>query len=152
MPLINVVTALRTALQPALTQAMSGLEASLGLKLFDRGPSGMIATEPALLLAPRAEAALEYIGSTRVTGTQVRAFLAVARAGSYAGAAEATGLSSASLHRAVADLGAALGQRLLDRNGRSIVLTHAGQRRARSFSLAMAELRAGLAEVEAWQE
>lgn len=137
--------------QPALTQAISGLEASLGATLFERGPMGMDATEPARLLAPRAEAAIAHIGSPRVTGTQLRAFLAVARAGSYAAAAEATGLSPASLHRAVADLGVALGQRLIERRGRSLLLTPAGERRARGFALAMAELRAGLAEVAAWQ-
>jgi DNA-binding transcriptional LysR family regulator len=81
----------------------------------------------------------------------VRAFLALARAGSYAGAAEATGLSAASLHRAVADLAVALGQRLLDKRGRQVLLTPQGERRARGFGLAMAELRAGLAEVAAWQ-
>jgi len=101
--------------QPALTQAIARLEADLGCALFERGASGMTATAPALLLAPRAEAAIAHIGSPRVTGTQVRAFLALARAGSYAGAAEATGLSAASLHRAVADLGVALGQRLVER-------------------------------------
>lgn len=137
--------------QPALTQAITGLEASLGVTLFDRGPAGMAPTEPALLLAPRAEAAIAHIGSPRVTGTQMRAFLALARAGSYAGAADATGLSSPSLHRAVADLSLALGQRLVDRRGRSATLSPAGQRRARGFSLAMAELRAGLAEVLAWR-
>ncbi len=137
--------------QPALTQAIGGLEATIGVTLFERGPAGMVPTEPALLLAPRAEAAVEQIGSPRVTGTQLRAFLAVARAGSYASAAEATGISSASLHRAVADLGVALGQRLLERRGRSLLLTPCGGRRARGFSLAIAELRAGLAEVAAWQ-
>jgi DNA-binding transcriptional LysR family regulator len=137
--------------QPALTQAIAGLEAGLGVALFERGPSGMAPTEPALLLAPRAEAAVGHIGSPRVTGTQLRAFLALARAGSYAAASEATGLSSASLHRAVADLSVALGQRLVDRRGRAVALTAAGQRRARGFGLATAELRAGLAEVSAWQ-
>lgn len=137
--------------QPALTQAIGGLEASLGVTLFERGPAGMTPTEPARLLASRAEAAIEHVGSPRVTGTQVRAFLAVARAGSYAAAAEATAISPASLHRAVADLGVALGQRLLERRGRSLLLTAAGERRARGFRLAMAELRAGLAEVAAWQ-
>ncbi len=137
--------------QPALTQAISGLEATLGATLFERGPAGMSPTEPALLLAPRAEAAIDLIGSPRVTGTQVRAFLAVVRAGSYAAASEASGISTASLHRAVADLSVALGQRLLDRHGRALVLTPAGERRARGFGLAMAELRAGLAEVAAWQ-
>ncbi len=137
--------------QPALTQAIAGLEATLGVTLFERGPTGMAATEPALLLAPRAEAAIAHIGSPRVTGTQLRAFLALAKAGSYAGAAEATGLSSASLHRAVADLSVALGQRLADRRGRIVMLTPAGHKRARGFGLAMAELRAGLAEVAAWK-
>ena len=137
--------------QPALTQAIGGLEATLGVTLFERGPAGMAPTEPASLLAARAEAAIAQVGSPRVTGTQVRAFLAVARAGSYAAAAEATGLSPASLHRAVADLGVALGQRLIERRGRSLLLTPAGERRARGFGLAIAELRAGLAEVAAWQ-
>ncbi|SMC55999.1 LysR family transcriptional regulator [Novosphingobium sp. B1] len=137
--------------QPALTQAIARLEADIGCALFERGPAGMTPTEPALLLAPRAEAAIAHVGSPRVTGTQLRAFLALARAGSYAVAAEATGLSSASLHRAVADLSVALGQRLVDRRGRSVMLTPAGERRARGFGLAMAELRSGLAEVGAWQ-
>lgn len=137
--------------QPALTQAITGLEASLGASLFERGPQGMAPTEAALLLAPRAEAAIEHIGSPRVTGTQLRAFLAVVRAGSYSGAAEATGISAASLHRAVADLAVALGQRLIERRGRALVLTPAGERRARGFGLAMAELRAGLSEVAALQ-
>jgi len=137
--------------QPALTQAIARLEADLGSTLFERGASGMTPTEPARLLAPRAEAAIAHVGSPRVTGTQVRAFLALARAGSYAGAAEATGLSAASLHRAVADLAVALGQRLVDKRGRQVLLTPQGERRARGFGLAMAELRAGLAEVAAWQ-
>lgn len=137
--------------QPALTQAIAGLEANLGVTLFERCPTGMTAAEPALLLAPRAEAAIAHIGSPRVTGTQLRAFLAVAKAGSYVGAAEATGLSSASLHRAVADLSVALGQRLVDRRGRIVSLTPTGHRRARDFGLAMAELRAGLAEIATWR-
>lgn len=149
----SVTRAARTVnlTQPALTQAIARLEADLGCSLFERGPAGMTPTEPALLLAPRAEAAIAHVGSPRVTGTQLRAFLALARAGSYAVAAEATGLSSASLHRAVADLSVALGQRLVDRRGRSVMLTPAGERRARGFGLAMAELRSGLAEVAAWQ-
>jgi DNA-binding transcriptional LysR family regulator len=91
------------------------------------------------------------IASSRVTAPQMRAFSALARQGSYAAAAAETGIREASLHRAVADLQVALGQRLIDRRGRIVTLTPAGQRRARGFALAMAELRAGLAEVAAWQ-
>ena len=137
--------------QPALTQAIAGLERELDCQLFERSAGGMNPTEPAQLLAPRAEQAVALIGSPRVTATQLRAFLALARAGSYAAAAEATGLSPASLHRAVADLSVALGQRLADKRGRHVVLTAAGERRARGFSLALAELRAGFDEVAAWQ-
>ena len=137
--------------QSALTQAIGGLEAALGTSLFSRSATGMAPNPPALLLAPRVEAALGHIGSSRVTGTQVKAFVAVARAGSYAGAGEASGLSAASLHRAVADLSVALGQRLIERRGRSIFLTVAGERRLRLFGLALAELRAGFAEVAVWQ-
>ncbi|MEP7222470.1 MAG: LysR family transcriptional regulator [Novosphingobium sp.] len=137
--------------QPALTQLIARLENDLGCRLFDRGPAGMVPTEPALLLAPRVEAAIALIGSPRVTGTQTRAFLALARVGSYAGAEQSTGLSSAALHRAVADLSVALGQRLVERRGRSVMLTAQGMRRARAFGLAMAELRAGFDEVAAWQ-
>ena len=137
--------------QPALTQAIARLERELDCQLFERGAGGMTPTEPARLLAPRAEHAVALIGSPRVTGTQIRAFLALSRAGGYAAAAEATGLSAASLHRSVADLSLALGQRLADKRGRHVVLTPAGERRARAFSLALAELRAGFDEVAAWQ-
>jgi DNA-binding transcriptional LysR family regulator len=127
------------------------LEAQLGITLFHRSASGMVATAPAQLLAPRAEAAIDLIGSSRVTATQINAFLAVARAGSYAGASEVTGLSSAALHRAVADLAVALGQSLIEKRGRSLLLTPAGHKRVRSFQLAMSELRAGMDEINAWQ-
>lgn len=136
--------------QPALTQAIGRLERQMGCTLFERGGGGMTPTEPATLLAPRAERAIERIGSPRVTGTQLRAFVAVARAGSFTGAAEATGLSAASLHRAVADLSLALGQRLVQRRGRQIILTPAGRRRQRDFGIALAELRSGRDEVDAW--
>ncbi len=107
-------------------------------------------TEPALLLAPRAERALSMIGSPRVTATQVRAFLALARKGSYSEAASQLGLAPASLHRAVADLSVALGERLVERRGRHLALTRKGEARARSFGLAVAEFRSGIAELSEW--
>lgn len=136
--------------QPALTQAIARLELALDCRLFDREPGGMRPTEPALLLAPRAEVALALIGSPRVTSTQVRAFLALARKASYTEAASQLEVAPASLHRAVADLSVALGERLVERRGRHLALTRKGEARARSFGLAMAELRSGLAEVSEW--
>lgn len=136
--------------QSALTQALARLEEELGCRLFDRRAGGMTPTAPADLLAPRARAALGRIGSRRVTAAQIRAFLAVAAAGSYAGAAERTGLAPASLHRAVGDLSLAVGERLVDRRGRYVSLTKKGIERARGFRLALADLRSGIAEVDDW--
>ena len=136
--------------QPALTQAIANLERRLDCTLFDREPGGMRPTEPALLLAPRAKVALELIGSPRVTSTQMRAFIAIARNGSYTAASSDIGIAPASLHRAVADLSVALGERLVERRGKYLALTKKGEKRARDFGLALAELRSGLAEVSAW--
>lgn len=132
--------------QPAITQAVAKLEHQLGLRLFDRRPGGMAPTDAARLLAVRAEAALRLIGSRRVTAAQIRAFVALARAGSYSGAAANIGIAEASLHRAVGDLSLVLG-RLVERRGRGVALTRRGVATARNLRLALAELRSALAEL-----
>lgn len=134
--------------QPAITQAIAKLEETLGVPLFMRGPLGMATTEATVILLPRIEAALHLVGSSRVTAPQMRAFIALARSGSYAGAASALRLSEPSLHRAVADLSLSLEYKLVERRGRGIALTSRGTALARRFRLAEAELRAGVAEVE----
>ena len=135
--------------QPAVTQGIAKLEAQLGLPLFERHPGGMTPTAAAARLAPRLEAALRLIGSNRATAAQIRAFVALARAGSYAAAAGEAGVTEPSLHRAVGDLGLAVGCRLAERRGRGVTLTSAGAALARRLRLALAELRSGLEEIEA---
>jgi LysR family transcriptional regulator of gallate degradation len=135
--------------QPAVTQGIAKLERQLGVVLFDRVPGGMEPTPAARLFTPRVEVALRLIGSNRVTAAQVRAFVALARTGSYAAAASLLGLSEPSLHRAVADLGLALGMRLSERRGRGVVLTQSGAALSRRLRLALAELRQGLEELAA---
>lgn len=133
--------------QPAVTQGIAKMEAQLGLPLFERQPGGMAAKEAALRLKPRIDVALRLIGSTRVTAAQIRAFVALARGGSYAAAAAATGVAEPSLHRAVGDLGLAVGSRLVDRRGRGVMLTKAGAALAQRLRLALAELRQGLEDL-----
>lgn len=133
--------------QPAVTQAVARLEAQLGLALFERRPGGMTPTEAALRFKPRVDVALRLIGSSRVTATQIRAFVALARTGSYAAAAVQMGVAEPSLHRAVGDLGLALGLRLAERRGRGLMLTRGGMALARRLRLALAELRHGLEEI-----
>lgn len=135
--------------QPAITQGIAKLEAQLGQPLFERRTDGMIPTEAGKLFFPRIEAALAQIASPRVTMTQLRALVAVARAGSYSEASAMTGLAQPSLHRAVGDLTVALKRKLVERRGKGVALTEQGRRTARRFRLARAELEAGLSELTA---
>jgi LysR family transcriptional regulator, regulator for genes of the gallate degradation pathway len=150
--------------QPALTQAIAKLETQLGHRLFDRGSTGMAVTEAGARVADRIDvagaamtAAFDAIrGAARsgfrgtenlVTMSQVRALLALAAAGSFVNAAQDSGLTQPSLHRAVRDVERLSGVALVERRGRGVRLTGAGQRLARGFSLAVDEIQSALDEL-----
>lgn len=133
--------------QPAITQGIAKLERQISLTLFERRPNGMKPTPAATLLAPRVAAAVRLMDSRHATAAQISAFLAVARGGGYAAAAEETGLSEPSLHRAVGDLSLAMGHILVERRGRGVALTQRGAAVARRFRLGEAELRSALSEL-----
>jgi len=140
---INAATRAVNLTQPAITQALARLEAQIGLPLFERRHNGMAPTAAAQLLVPRIEAALDHIASPHVTMARLRALLALADSGSYAGAGLVTGLSMPSLHRAVSDLSLALRRNLVERRGKSVALTPAGIDLARAFRLAKVEPETG---------
>ncbi|EHJ59297.1 LysR family transcriptional regulator [Novosphingobium pentaromativorans US6-1] len=146
---VNAAAAAVNLSQPAITQALSRLEAMLGLPLFERRHDGMIPTRAGDVLAPRIITALAHIQSPHVTMSRLRALLALAETGSYAGAGQETGLSLPSIHRAVNDLALALRRPLVVRRGKFVITTEAGNQLAREFRLARVELEAGLSEVEA---
>ena len=75
---------------------------------------------------------------------RLSSFLAVVHAGSFVGAADATGLSKAAVSRHVAELEAQLGVRLLHRTTRRLSLTDDGQR----FHARAVEIVASLEELE----
>ena len=150
--------------QPALTQGIAKLEGQIGLRLFDRGSTGMNATEAGSKLADRVDVAGAAMttafdairGSSKsgfrgtenlVTMSQVRALLALAAAGSFVAAAQDSGLTQPSLHRAVRDVERLGGVALVERRGRGVRLTPAGQRLARGFSLAVDEVQSALDEL-----
>ena len=137
--------------QPAITQALGRIEALLDTPLFERRHDGMVVTAAGDLLVPRISAALEHIASPHVTMARFRALLAFADCGSYQGASALTGLSLASLHRAISDLALATRRSLVTRRGKVVVLTEAGAQMARAFRLARVELESGLAELHALQ-
>ena len=76
---------------------------------------------------------------------RLSSFLAVVRAGSFVGAADATGLSKAAVSRHVAELEAQLGVRLLHRTTRRLSLSDEGQR----FHARAIDIVAALDELEA---
>ncbi len=151
-----------TLSQPALTQGLAKIERQLGLPLFDRRPDGMTATPSGHAFVERIDAAFDHLAvgarafarGTRgfarpealMTATQLRAFLAVADAGSFADAGRATGWSQPALHRAVRDLEHLGALPLVERRGRGVALTRAGRALARGIRLAAGELAAGIAE------
>jgi DNA-binding transcriptional LysR family regulator len=155
--------------QPALTQGLAKLERQLGAALFERRPDGMSATPEGRLASERVDAALNHLtvatratarGGARsfarpellMTATQLRAFLAVADAGSFVGAADATSLSQPAIHRAVRDLEQLCATPLVERRGRGVALSPSGTRLARGIRLARSELAALIAEVAAEPE
>ncbi|MDT8758407.1 LysR family transcriptional regulator [Sphingomonas psychrotolerans] len=147
--------------QPALTQGIAKIEQRLRTLLFERHAEGTTPTAEGRLLAERSDAAIAHLaqavrgggrGFARpellMTGTQLRAFLALADAGGFARAAEATGLSQPALHRAAREIEQICGYPLVERRGRGVALTAAGTRLARGVRLARAELAAAIAEIE----
>ncbi|MFM5884912.1 MAG: LysR family transcriptional regulator [Novosphingobium sp.] len=146
---INAAAQAVNLTQPAITQALARLEGQLGVPLFERRFDGMAPSAAAEVFVPRIEAALAHIASPHVTMARLRALLALADAGSYAGASVQTGLSLPSLHRAVTDLALAMRRTLVQRRGKIVVLTDSGAQLARAFRLARVELATGLSEIEA---
>lgn len=153
--------------QPALTQALAGIERMLGHRLFDRQPSGTVPSEAGRVFIARCQRALDLIVDgaralrrtarmapipfveRRIVMGQLRALAAVERAGSYTLAAREIGVSQPSVHRAVRELEQALGTPLLVHAGRRIRATGPAERLVRAARLASAELQAGLDDLAA---
>jgi LysR family transcriptional regulator of gallate degradation len=159
----SVSAVARSALisQPALTQALAGLERAFGATLFHRSAAGVVATADGERIILRVRRALNHLaracrdlGKIRaglplesyLTMAHVRGLTALAESGGFTRAAEAVGISPPSLHRAVRDIERIAGASLVQRKGRGVELTRAGERLARSFSIAVTELTAATEE------
>lgn len=85
---------------------------------------------------------------TPYTLDQLTAFLAVVEEGTFSGAGRRLGRVQSAVSYAIAQLEAALGSRLFERGGRTVVLTDAGRRLAAEARLVLSQARA-LSEVAA---
>jgi LysR family transcriptional regulator of gallate degradation len=146
--------------QPALTQGLAKLERQFGYTFFERRSGGMVPTPMGEIVIERANAALDHLSQAAkglssvfqyperlMTMTQLRAFIALAEAGSFAAAAHGSTLSQTAVHRAVGDLEQMIGGKLVERRGRAVWLNPAGKRLARGTRLAVAEIVAALADM-----
>jgi LysR family transcriptional regulator of gallate degradation len=160
--------------QPAVTRAILELEKTCGVALFERGARGMLPTVVGARAAQRAEAllaqlaqgaaeaaALTTAGRRRpvdpqrfagaVTSSALKALLAVAAAGTEAGAAQGLGVSQPAVHRSLRSLEDLAGVELLRRSVRGTRLTPAGEALLGRAKLAFAEARAMASDIAAWR-
>ncbi|WP_439594408.1 LysR family transcriptional regulator [Falsiroseomonas sp.] len=146
--------------QPALSQAIGRLEARIGQALLARGPRGSFPSPAGALLLERCarmdaqlEAGLAACGSTTpprlLTDTALATHLAITRAGSFAAAARARGISLPTLSRTARGLEATLGVALYRRTEAGFVAGPDGAELARRIALARVEIEQALAELAA---
>lgn len=155
--------------QPAITQALSKLETTLGARLFLRKSTGMFPTEAGNALLVRVERALELLetgakraaraagrGNARggfqnfdqlLTTVQLRGFLALAGTGNYSWAARSLGVSRPSIHRSINDIERIAGFQMFTKTAQGFELTQAGNLFRRGILLAFEELRQGQEEI-----
>lgn len=150
--------------QPAVTQAIAGLETRLSTKLLDRRSEGMFPTQAGGALLARVRRMFGHLAHgaalatrigrrdgkpvadfhLRVTAAQLRALIAIREAGNFSLAARNLGISQPSIHRAGRDLEKLSGMELFSAGRRGIELTPQAEAFARSVKLAEAELNQGL--------
>lgn len=154
--------------QPAVTQAISGLERKLDLALFDRRPEGMFVTSAGQAFLTRVRRMFDHLDAGaklassssgrksraqgaslvhRVSASQLRALIAVWETGSFSLAARSVGISQPSVHRAARDLEKLAGVAFFSNSSRGIELTQAAETFARGIKLAAAELQQGYDEI-----
>jgi DNA-binding transcriptional LysR family regulator len=153
--------------QPAVTQAVAGLEAWFGAPLLTRRSHGVTLTSAGELCLARSERALTQLRDalletrtldgqrgdfTRlVRARQLGALSAVVELGNYSAAARARRTSQSSVHRSAKELEKLLGIALFERTSFGLTPTRDAQRLARRVRLAFGELAQAQAEVRALQ-
>jgi DNA-binding transcriptional LysR family regulator len=151
--------------QPAVTQAILGLEREFSSALFVRSGRGMEPTTAGRLCAGRAGRALERITNMaralvrdprtaasavrRMTAAQLGALVATVDAGGFGAAARAAGGTRAGFHRAVRELERDLGVALFETTSHGHRPTREAGRLAQAARLAFAELSQARAEIAA---
>lgn len=154
--------------QPAITQAIAKLEASLDEKLLVRSSRGMYPTAAGEIFMRRSKRALNILKQgcidaaarqkatgasrfdTKISSTQLRALIAVATYGNFSVAARAIGISQPSLYRTARDLEKVSGLVLYRKSESGYDPTAAARILIRAAKLAFYELDQALDELSSW--
>ena len=154
---ITRAAALGRVSQPAVTQAIAGLERAAAAPLFRRTPQGLFPTPAGAALAARVRRAFDRLDPAladlaprlRLTATaaQLRALIAAREAGNFTLAARRIGIAQPTVHRAIAQLEAEAGRPLFERTAHGPVATRPAQALAQAARLAFAELAQAEADV-----
>ena len=155
--------------QPAVTQALAKLEREVGVALLERRASGSYLNDLGLIFHRRTARLFEQIEQAlveldipggaaaaptvakRISRSQIRSLIAIAESNSFAQAAQALGLSQASLQRAARDLEGSVRKALYYRTAAGVMVTPAGVEFGRRMKLAAQEIEWGMKEIEAAQ-
>jgi DNA-binding transcriptional LysR family regulator len=153
--------------QPAVTQAIVGLERYFGAALFKRHNSGMELTVPGGQCLLRIERALAQLAASLeelkastatdrrggaiagLTAAQLQALMAIVEHGGFSAAARGVGVSRPTIHRAAREAEGVLGVPLFESTSFGIRPTRAAQLMARGARLALHELQQARAESSA---
>lgn len=149
--------------QPAVTQAVTNLEAEIGASIFERFATGSQATPAGKQYLLRIDRVFEILDSAvaqllgrsgsptpaerLMTSTQLRAFVAASEQGRMAEIAESLALAPDSLLRSARSLERALGKPLFDRTAQGLVPNKAGEFLGREFRRALREIELARGEI-----
>jgi LysR family transcriptional regulator of gallate degradation len=152
--------------QPAVTQALAKMELQIGSALLERRASGSYLNDVGTIFHRRVtrlfaqiEQALIDLGvpggngaaaviAKRISRSQARSLIAIVETGSFGHAAQALGLSQASLQRAARDLESNLKKSLYYRTAAGVMVTPQGIEFGRRIKLACQEIEWGIKEIE----
>jgi DNA-binding transcriptional LysR family regulator len=143
--------------QPAVTQAVAGLEARFGVRLLTRRSNGVSLTPAGEICRTRVERALSQLhdaigDATRlVRSRQLDALNAVVEFGNFSVAARAKRTTQSNVHRCARELERTLGLALFEKTSFGITPTREAERLARRVRVAFGELSQAHAEIQALQ-
>lgn len=149
--------------QPALTQAIAGVEKWAGIQLFDRTADGLRLTEPGDILRHRVERGLRRLeqgvlmtGAPRLAGhkvtlAQIHALIAAVEQGGFRPAARKLGLQASSISRSCRDLQETLKVPLFGPARSGMRASHRAEELARLMRLALAEIVQARHDLNIWR-